>query len=1255
MDNMKRLLAILLCLVICFSLVPVSASAEEGTVEAASEGTITAETDETAAIPEIEKQLTSTETERSDPEEKDYLLTLGRTDETRSENELEAGTYSGIYQQTEARAVLELVNEFRTGEEAWFWNSDDTTKTEYNVEGGTYLGELTYDYALEQIAMQRAVEIVVSFEHTRPNGESCFTCTCDGVQSYGENIACGTARYMTADFVMDGWKETDEPYAGQGHRRNMLRNGYTAIGVACFEYDGMRYWVQEFGYSVSTVEESDPCNNTAEFTLDASGIVTVSIIEDEGLYIDEDGNCTVSSMEDLKELVAIASNNPEKSYCARTGPNTIVITESITIPENVSISFDSSFSGLIVDSKDENDRDITLVNEGYIFWMKELKIYGTIINYGQMEADFMDGYYIALLSGNGTVENYGTISVNGAGTLNRIEDKGGMIYLTEPLISSMSMFFETIQLAEENDRLRVTAVMKEPMNITEDLTLPSNVFEIRCSYSRSGYGLIVGPDATVTADCPWVVSCSADIQGTFRSNSMLTMKNDVTISGTLEVNYALDLSSSHNFSCLTVEEEGRLINNGYTDAFFTQYEYISEKWILCGQRFTDLKGLLINKGTFEAGTVREYGSIINNGDLSVYEECTVGSLENNGTATFMDDTTFTDSVTDSGVIYVDLIDDEDYLHFGSGCSYTVNWGGPETLGCIHLQVANEVRSDISMAVTGLDFENEYTANRAVSDLSYSYVGYGGETIYGNYSWIFWIRPTVTPESPYFAPADPPYEPTSDELAEWRKDYDTDAPTFGTTFSSCYGLAALLHDYGSSGLGMWHYNGTDDLKILFNIRIPENIYVYVLNGITTTIPEEVTMIVDGGHLVVSNLTVNGCLYLENGGTAYGQVSVTNDGLIILDESECWVGTEENSYSGNGSIRIYGTTTLDEEKLDGIDPDYFRDEYNLLNACHVLTPLNVTEEKLNVAFKHNCEFAANIALHYLVPKADVEGCEDIALEIEMEKYEEGVAEPAIESRTITKWTDYTLNGEEYCHFVFPGIFAAEMGNKITAKVSGAKSGETVYSQADEYSVKEYAYNRLEKTTSATYRTLLVDMLNYGSAAQMHFGKNAANLVNADLTATQASWGTQGELVTTNNESTVPLDGATAEINGKNLMFGSSVYLLYRMAFAEGQDMNNVKIVFTYTNLKGEVLQQTVKASKFGTSGNYYTADCTNIIPSAMRCVVSATIYDGTTPISDTLNYSIETYVHNRLSASGSATYKALITEMLRYGISAENHFG
>lgn len=155
------------------------------------------------------------------------------------------------YGQTEARSMLKMINEFRTGNDAWYWSSDNTTKIscQSNV--------LTYDYNLEKIAMQRAAEIALSFAHTRPNGESCFTVTDGECRSWGENIAAG---YTTAESVFKGWQETNEEYSGQGHRRNMLNSSYNAVGIGHVYYNGGHYWVQEFGF-VSANNISTAANN----------------------------------------------------------------------------------------------------------------------------------------------------------------------------------------------------------------------------------------------------------------------------------------------------------------------------------------------------------------------------------------------------------------------------------------------------------------------------------------------------------------------------------------------------------------------------------------------------------------------------------------------------------------------------------------------------------------------------------------------------------------------------------------------------------------------------------------------------------------------------------------------------------------------------------------------------------------------------------------------------------------------------------
>lgn len=137
--------------------------------------------------------------------------------------------------------VFSLTNSFRTGNEAYYWNSDNRTKT--NLVGK--LGTLKLDSDLCRAAKVRASEITRNFSHTRPDGRSCFTVLSDLSISYrgvGENIAAGNA---SGERTFNQWKEADQNYSGQGHRRNMLGD-FTKIGIAR-AYDANStykyYWV----------------------------------------------------------------------------------------------------------------------------------------------------------------------------------------------------------------------------------------------------------------------------------------------------------------------------------------------------------------------------------------------------------------------------------------------------------------------------------------------------------------------------------------------------------------------------------------------------------------------------------------------------------------------------------------------------------------------------------------------------------------------------------------------------------------------------------------------------------------------------------------------------------------------------------------------------------------------------------------------------------------------------------------------------
>ena len=144
----------------------------------------------------------------------------------------------------DASEGYERLNAFRTENGVWQWNNDDTTRTVFNTNDTNQLKPLVRDTALEETAKIRAKELATKYSHTRPDGSSCWTAFPDGYWAKGENIAWGQ---RTWNQVTEAWKETEDPYSGQGHRRNMLNPNFNSVGVAGYKLNGVIYWAQDFG------------------------------------------------------------------------------------------------------------------------------------------------------------------------------------------------------------------------------------------------------------------------------------------------------------------------------------------------------------------------------------------------------------------------------------------------------------------------------------------------------------------------------------------------------------------------------------------------------------------------------------------------------------------------------------------------------------------------------------------------------------------------------------------------------------------------------------------------------------------------------------------------------------------------------------------------------------------------------------------------------------------------------------------------
>ncbi len=197
---------------------------------------------------------------------------------------------TGTYEQTSARKMLDSINNFRTGADAWYWNENDTQKVVFNN-----LPKLVYDYDLEKTAMQRAMEISVYYSHTRPNGKLCNTAY-SGYCYFGENIAYG---YDTADAVFKAWQETNNKYVGQGHRRNMLATEFTCVAIGHVIRDDIHYWVQEFRAPTVSTAVTPVTNATKTAYVDCLSSKVKHRASVSGISLQYGDTCDLSDIEEI--------------------------------------------------------------------------------------------------------------------------------------------------------------------------------------------------------------------------------------------------------------------------------------------------------------------------------------------------------------------------------------------------------------------------------------------------------------------------------------------------------------------------------------------------------------------------------------------------------------------------------------------------------------------------------------------------------------------------------------------------------------------------------------------------------------------------------------------------------------------------------------------------------------------------------------------------------------------------------------------
>jgi len=241
----------------------------------------------------------------------------------------------------------------------------------------------------------------------------------------------------------------------------------------------------------------------------------------------------------------------------------------------------------------------------------------------------------------------------------------------------------------------------------------------------------------------------------------------------------------------------------------------------------------------------------------------------------------------------------------------------------------------------------------------------------------------------------------------------------------------------------------------------------------------------------------------------------------------------------------------------------------------------------------------------------------------------------------------------------IAAKEMGDNVTIVVYNAQGQQLSIPESD--SIKAYAFRGLKALAgvSATskngiLRTLLVDMLNYGAAAQVQFKYDTGNLVNADLTDAQKAWASVADITPTNNQIK---DAATFNTT---LVLESAIEMdciFYTSKIGAASTWKDLYAIATYTDFNGNPKTVRIEGESFSmyNSSSYALVPVIGMAVADYQSIVTCVVYDANGNVLATAVDSMESYAYRAL-ASGAAgeTLENLCKLLMKFSASADAYF-
>lgn len=315
----------------------------------------------------------------------------------------------------------------------------------------------------------------------------------------------------------------------------------------------------------------------------------------------------------------------------------------------------------------------------------------------------------------------------------------------------------------------------------------------------------------------------------------------------------------------------------------------------------------------------------------------------------------------------------------------------------------------------------------------------------------------------------------------------------------------------------------------------------------------------------------------------------------------------------------------------------------------------EEENEFRMNHSISFNSDLRMNYRIKYSELGKlasnyvAEGAYLVVEKDVY---LTNGSKTVETVTLTADLSSDPDRMI-FYLDGITSVEMGSELRATLHFFDAeGKEHVSPVDTYSVLDYAKNCFKNYTDPQLYTMLIDLLNYGAAAQLYFGRNTAAPVNAGLDAYQKYSSTSLSAELNDQKTIIDNSNTVTAITSMNFSvnFDERTVLNVKMTLAEGYSYENISCVKVLDENGNELAN--IREFDILSDGRLQFS-YEGITSTMMRQMCYFVAYVGDQMASQCVGYSIEAYVGKHMDFT-NIKVSELMMRCIYYGDSAEAFF-